>query len=120
MFRVLQGHVHPSSAVKYYCFHLTMLTVEDSGILPVDEAELTTVDDPDSGRLPDVVAETRILAAVDHPDNETYFSIAIQVFIPFLIAGFGMVGAGLVLDNVQVCYNSLDVMLLMKVHMNKV
>lgn len=34
--------------------------------------------------------------------HETYFSIAVQVFIPFLIAGFGMVGAGLVLDIVQV------------------
>jgi len=29
-------------------------------------------------------------------------AITIQVFIPFLIAGLGMVGAGLVLDLVQV------------------
>ncbi|XP_031335370.1 solute carrier family 41 member 1-like isoform X3 [Photinus pyralis] len=33
--------------------------------------------------------------------QETYFSVAIQVFIPFLIAGFGMVFAGLVLDRIQ-------------------
>lgn len=33
--------------------------------------------------------------------EETSWSIAFQVFIPFLIAGFGMVGAGLVLDIVQ-------------------
>ena len=33
--------------------------------------------------------------------NESSFSIFIQVFIPFLIAGFGTVGAGIVLDYVQ-------------------
>lgn len=52
-------------------------------------------------RLPDVVVETRIFEP-NSENKETYFSIAIQVFIPFLIAGFGMVGAGLVLDLVQV------------------
>ena len=39
---------------------------------------------------------------VDPSDNESSFAICIQVFIPFLIAGFGTVGAGLVLDVVQV------------------
>jgi len=34
--------------------------------------------------------------------NETFWSITIQVFIPFLIAGMGMVAAGLVLGIVQV------------------
>ena len=33
--------------------------------------------------------------------KETMLSIALQVFVPFLIAGFGTVGAGLVLDIVQ-------------------
>lgn len=33
--------------------------------------------------------------------DESLWSIAFQVFIPFLIAGFGTVGAGLVLDIVQ-------------------
>ncbi|CAB3379647.1 Hypothetical predicted protein [Cloeon dipterum] len=33
--------------------------------------------------------------------EENAFSIAVQVFIPFLVAGLGMVGAGLVLDIVQ-------------------
>ncbi|GLV44569.1 uncharacterized protein CBL_13499 [Carabus blaptoides fortunei] len=60
---------------------------------------LDTVD-IDSSRLPDVVVETKIYEP-DIQTKETYFSIAIQVFIPFLIAGFGMVGAGLVLDLVQ-------------------
>lgn len=36
-------------------------------------------------------------------EQESFWSITIQVFIPFLIAGMGMVGAGLVLDVVQVC-----------------
>lgn len=34
--------------------------------------------------------------------KETMLTIALQVFVPFLIAGFGTVGAGLVLDVVQV------------------
>jgi len=37
-----------------------------------------------------------------HEETENVWSITIQVFIPFLVAGLGMVGAGLVLDVVQV------------------
>ena len=36
------------------------------------------------------------------PRKETMWHVAIQVFIPFLIAGFGMMAAGLLLDKVQV------------------
>ena len=36
--------------------------------------------------------------------KETFWTISVQVFFPFLIAGLGMVGAGLVLDIVQVSY----------------
>lgn len=39
-------------------------------------------------------------AAGDTP--ESIWSVAVQVFVPFLIAGFGTVGAGLVLDVIQV------------------
>lgn len=53
----------------------------------------------DNGRLPDIVAETKHVD--ESQTEETYFSVAIQVFIPFLIAGFGMVFAGLVLDKIQ-------------------
>ncbi|XP_043508137.1 solute carrier family 41 member 1-like isoform X1 [Frieseomelitta varia] len=53
----------------------------------------------DSGRLPDVVAE--IYGVNEDEPLESYLAITIQVFIPFLIAGLGMVGAGLVLDLVQ-------------------
>lgn len=61
--------------------------------------------DANGGRLPDVVAETTMLAdpleGVQRKD-ESYRAMAIQVFIPFVVAGLGMVGAGLVLDKVQV------------------
>lgn len=54
----------------------------------------------DNGKIPVKVAEDCIVKDVQ--TEETFFSIAIQVFIPFLIAGFGMVFAGLVLDRIQV------------------
>lgn len=53
----------------------------------------------ETGRLPDVVAE---IYGTDSEPVESYLAVTIQVFIPFLIAGLGMVGAGLVLDLVQV------------------
>lgn len=60
-------------------------------------------EDNENGRLPDVVAEAKMLGDDEGlPIQETYFSIAVQVFIPFLIAGLGMVFAGLVLDRIQV------------------
>lgn len=78
----------------------------DSG--PID-VEVTLVNpasessDNDNNRLPDVVVESQMYGNDDEQQiQETYFSIAIQVFIPFLIAGFGMVFAGLVLDRIQV------------------
>ena len=50
--------------------------------------------------------EEHLLVEVDQsrmePRKETMWHIAIQVFIPFLIAGFGMMTAGLLLDKVQV------------------
>lgn len=84
------------------------------------EIEITTLmkadtesEENENGRLPDVVAEAKMLGEEGQPMQETYFSIAIQVFIPFLIAGLGMVFAGLVLDRIQVrasskVYVSLD------------
>lgn len=56
----------------------------------------------DNGKLPDIVAETTTRNCQEVEMEETYLSIAVQVFIPFLIAGFGMVFAGLVLDRIQV------------------
>ena len=34
--------------------------------------------------------------------QETMFTIALQMLFPFVMAGFGMVAAGIVLDKVQV------------------
>ncbi|XP_066598299.1 solute carrier family 41 member 1-like isoform X2 [Prorops nasuta] len=62
--------------------------------------EVTIFDDGPDGRLPDVVAESKLYGINDEP-LESYLAITIQVFIPFLVAGLGMVGAGLVLDLVQ-------------------
>lgn len=75
----------------------------------LDSMEITTLvnaqgaenSDNENGRLPDVVVETKMFEGGPQL-QETYLSIAIQVFIPFLIAGFGMVFAGLVLDKIQV------------------
>lgn len=35
-------------------------------------------------------------------DDEKWYTVAIQVFLPFMIAGCGMVAAGLVLERVKV------------------
>jgi hypothetical protein len=39
--------------------------------------------------------------SIQKVEPETFWSVSIQIFIPFVIAGFGMVGAGLILDIVQ-------------------
>nr|CAD7463051.1 unnamed protein product [Timema tahoe] len=81
----------------------------DGDVMPCEgNVEVTFLDDPENGRLPDVVAETKINTSSNMEYSETYVSIAVQVFIPFLIAGFGMVGAGLVLDLVQSHQNNFD------------
>ncbi|KAB0801269.1 hypothetical protein PPYR_05623 [Photinus pyralis] len=52
-------------------------------------------------KLSQTLIETSTCEENEIQMQETYFSVAIQVFIPFLIAGFGMVFAGLVLDRIQ-------------------
>ncbi|OAD56481.1 Solute carrier family 41 member 1 [Eufriesea mexicana] len=69
---------------------------EDSVEVPIFDEGTT-----DSSRLPDVVAESKIYGVTEDEPLESYLAITIQVFIPFLIAGLGMVGAGLVLDLVH-------------------
>lgn len=41
-------------------------------------------------------------AATIASDHESVWSTTVQMFIPFLLAGFGMVAASLLLDLVQV------------------
>lgn len=78
----------------------------------VSKAEIDN-EDNENGRLPDVVVEAKMLGEDEEepPMQETYLSIAIQVFIPFLIAGLGMVFAGLVLDRIQVQSNYFNSLL---------
>lgn len=66
---------------------------EDSGISEAPEDQL--------------LAEARVSEHRPEPRKESTWHVAIQVFIPFLIAGFGMMGAGLLLDKVQVCLSGL-------------
>ena len=61
---------------------------EDSGISEAAEDQL--------------LSESRDAEHKVEPRKETIWHVGIQVFIPFLIAGFGMMGAGLLLDKVQV------------------
>ena len=50
---------------------------------------------------PETVKESSV---IQEPGEESFWLITFQVFFPFLIAGLGMVGAGLVLDIVQVSF----------------
>lgn len=36
-------------------------------------------------------------------DQEKWYIIASQMFVPFMVAGLGMVAAGLILERVKVC-----------------
>jgi len=47
------------------------------------------------------------LDAAHHKENKWYINL-IQIMIPFFLAGFGMVGAGLLLDYVQVISISIN------------
>ena len=53
--------------------------------------------------------ETEIAGKGDISSDEGSFTIGLQVFFPFLIAGFGTVSAGILLDVVQVSYEVLYV-----------
>lgn len=58
-----------------------------------DKADTSTI-----VSLPDVVNTT----ASEAESEETYLSIGLQVLLPFLVAGMGMVGAGIYLSHIQV------------------
>lgn len=79
-----------------------------------DEAAVELFDaSTDSTRLiPDDAEEIEVMGngapfhVRDVLPKESFMSITLQIFFPFLIAGLGMVGAGLVLDTVQVSFYS--------------
>lgn len=77
-------------------------------------------DDGDSG-ISETAVEERLLPrgskesgghAPDYGNmkKESVLETLIQVFIPFMIAGFGMMAAGLLLDEVQVCVVTRPIM----------
>ncbi|XP_058791345.1 solute carrier family 41 member 1-like [Phymastichus coffea] len=68
------------------------LAIEDSASL---------LEEGGVARLPDLVAESKKIYDEAQQPHESYLAVTLQVSIPFLIAGLGMVGAGLVLDLVQ-------------------
>lgn len=68
--------------------------------------EVNMLDDGDGNRLPNITTDGKLYGAGSAEPIESYLAITIQVFIPFLVAGLGMVGAGLVLDLVQVRFRS--------------
>jgi solute carrier family 41 len=45
--------------------------------------------------------DINFISSTDTPGREKWYTIGFQVLIPYIIAGFGTVGAGLVLDTVQ-------------------
>lgn len=57
---------------------------------------ISPIEDDASKALLDVGIKEAI-----HESTESFLSITIQIFLPFVVAGFGMVVAGLVLDVVQ-------------------
>lgn len=69
----------------------------------MDESDVMLRPEPD-GRDGDEDTGGRISKTDAIEADEGFWLITFQVFFPFLVAGLGMVGAGLVLDIVQVSY----------------
>ncbi len=74
----------------------------------VDESDVMLRPEPDGRDGDEDTAGGRMSKTDAIEADEGFWLITFQVFFPFLVAGLGMVGAGLVLDIVQVSYfNSL-------------
>lgn len=71
-----------------------VLSVDKEPLLPAGNGQVDSCDVEISGRTCARKSDTDAAP-------EPLWSVAIQVFVPFLIAGFGTVGAGLVLDIIQ-------------------
>lgn len=52
------------------------------------------------------IIDTLVIDGI-HIGKERLKSLTIQIFIPFILAGFGMVGAGILLDTAQVGWRFL-------------
>ncbi len=72
---------------------------DEHPLLPSDDGMVTIVSEADSGVSELAEEDAQSLA---RPRREKLCSVLVQVAIPFIIAGFGMMAAGLLLDAVQV------------------
>ncbi|KRT81724.1 hypothetical protein AMK59_6262, partial [Oryctes borbonicus] len=100
-----QNHIQPCSKTNENPSPSSAFTSEIENDMELTLVVSSSETENDNGRLPDVVVVAKVSDEDEEQEpnqiQETYLSIAIQVFIPFLIAGFGMVCAGLVLDKIQ-------------------
>ncbi|KAK3101437.1 hypothetical protein FSP39_003587 [Pinctada imbricata] len=84
--KVNNGKVSPASEIT---------SISDEG------EEETVFDGSGSATQPLIEPDKTVTIEMDKTRDESSLSIALQVFIPYIIAGFGTVGAGMVLDVVQ-------------------
>lgn len=70
--------------------HILIIHEEDgdSGISETASEELSVLTEPPRGSVSE--------------EHEGFISVIVQIFIPYIIAGFGMMSAGFLLDYVQV------------------
>ena len=92
--RVISGGYEPVTVIKED--RSTEIIENGEAVGKVDGHKL------ENGALIDQNFDNESSNDVDKPSEETSFTIAFEVLIPFLIAGLGTVGAGLLLDKVQV------------------
>lgn len=96
-----RGRQHPHHQSRRRKFH--KMTSGSSGDPTADAevAEAFPEHDGETHQLLDISSQPKMTRAAQE-ETENVWSVSVQVFIPFLVAGLGMVGAGLVLDVVQV------------------
>ncbi|KAJ8369681.1 hypothetical protein SKAU_G00097090 [Synaphobranchus kaupii] len=69
----------------------------------VDGQEVPLCPDLSSVLPPKKTVEEKAKTAKAKLEEESFAAICLQVLFPYLLAGMGMVMAGMVLDSVQVC-----------------
>ena len=74
----------------------------EAGLPPVIVIEDPAAPKGNGDDLP-VVEIVSLSPGGHHVGKEGLKTLILQIFIPFILAGFGMVGAGILLDLVQVC-----------------
>lgn len=69
-------------------------------------SEAAQVESLSSGKSMESIKSTAISDSDGPPpvEEEKWYNVTLQVFIPFMIAGVGTIGAGIVLGDVQVIH----------------